>query len=282
MARHLKLVAGLALTVAASASQVHAAEDATGPSFGFEYIGEVFANVDGGLSTGSVYAGLAQLLADYHGSEWTSHADIYAPHGGDLSENRVGDFSVLSNIVAVHQVRLHEAWVQRALGHASFRVGIIAADSEFWGSDGANVFISSVFGAPSVVSGNLPTPAIFPQGVLGARVAFDDGRDGTWRLAILDGDAGDLASDNRHGLDVSLGQGALLVGEYEHAVAPESGGKNHIRIGAFYHMADFATRDGGGAHGDLGFVAVLDHAVDERVTLFARAGVAQDGRNTVP
>jgi porin len=283
MAPTLKRFGGLAVAVAMTASALAAAEEsAEGPALAFDYTGEAFANVDGGVSTGSVYSGLAQLSLQLERGEWATHADLYAPHGGDLSEERVGDFSVLSNIVAVHQVRLHEAWLQRTLGGLSLRGGILAADTEFWGDDDANVFISSAFGAPSVISGNLPNPAIFPQGVLGARAAFDLGDAGTWRVAVLDGDGGDPASENRHGLDISLGQGALLVAEYERQVAPESGGKNHVRIGAFYHTGDFVTRDGGSSSGNLGFLGVLDHAVDERLSLFARAGFAQRDRSTVP
>jgi porin len=279
-ASRLALMAGFAL--GAFALPARAADPAAGFSSRFDYSGEVFSNLDGGLRRGTVFTGLAQLTLEQQSGEWAGHADLYAPHGDSLSEGEVGDFSTLSNIDAVHQVRLHEAWLQHAAGRISLRTGILAADSEFWGSDGANLFISSAFGAPSVVSGNLPGPPIFPQGVMGARLAIDLGESALLRLGAFDGDAGDLARDNRHGLDISLGQGALLVAEYEATLKPEQAGTSHVRLGAWFHSGEFVDHHGDNVRGSNGFVAVLDHALDQRLSIFARAGVAQPDRSTVP
>ncbi len=56
------------------------------------------------------------------------HSDVYFPHGGSLSRHDVGDFSLVSNIDAVHQLRLHELWLQRKFGKTSLRLGLIAAE----------------------------------------------------------------------------------------------------------------------------------------------------------
>ena len=248
----------------------------------FEYTGEAFADVHGGMRRGGVYTGLVHVSIEWAVAGWAVHSDIYAPHGRSLSQRAVGDFSVLSNIVAVHQVRVHELWAQRSLGRFSLRAGLLAADTEFWGSDTGNLFVSSAFGAPSVVSGNLPHPPIFPQGVLGARVAFDLGKSGTLRMAVLDGDGGDPASENRHGLHISLNQGALLLAEYQRVFASGGEQKTSVRLGTYYHTGKFADSHGESVRGNVGFIGVIDRTIDARLSVFARVGAALGDRSPVP
>lgn len=248
----------------------------------FEYTGESFADVHGGLRRGQVYTGLAHVSVDWALAGWAVHSDAYAPHGDSFSGRDVGDFSVVSNIDAVHQVRVHELWGQRSIKGISLRAGLLAADTEFWGSDNANVFISSAFGAPSVVSGTLPHPPIFPQGVLGARLAFDLGKAGTLRLAVLDGDGGDLANENRHGFSISLNQGALLLAEYQPIFRAGTENQTSMRIGTYYHTGKFVDTHGASVHGNAGLLGVIDHAVNKRLSVFARVGAALGDRSTVP
>lgn len=248
----------------------------------FDYTGEVFDDVHGGMHRGRVYTGLAHVSIEYALAGWTVHSDVYAPHGDSFSGRDVGDFSVVSNIDAVHQVRAHELWGQRAFGSASLRVGLLAADTEFWGSDTANLFISSTFGAPSVVSGTLPHSPIFPQGVLGVRVAFDLGKTGTLRFAVLDGDGGDLASENRHGLHISLDEGALLLAEYQPVFNPAGQHQTSVRLGTYYHTGNFTNSRGEAVRGNFGFIGSVDHAISTRLGVFARVGAALSDRSTVP
>lgn len=258
------------------------AEDATVFKPGFQYTGEVFADVHGGIERGAVYTGLAHAQLDFDLAPWKAQLDLYAPHGDSATARRVGDFSVLSNIDGVHQVRVHDAWLERALGGGSLRAGLVAADDEFWGSANAMLFVSSAFGAPSVVSGNLPQPPIFPQGLLGARFAYALDATRTLRVEVLDGDGGDLARDNRHGLDVDLGQGALAVAELEQVDDPNAPERGHWRLGAFYHSGVFADPAGPARRGVLGAVATLDHALTERASAFVRGGAASRGQTLVP
>jgi len=258
------------------------ADEATGFTYRFNYTGEVFADLGGGLRTGAVYTGLLQGTLDWHQGPWTAHGDAYFPHGDSLTEHDVGDFSVVSNIDAVHQLRLHELWGQRQVGPASVRFGLLAADTEFWGSDTAALFVSSAFGAPSVISGNLPHSPIFPQGVLGARVAFDPGKRDTLRIALIDGDGGDPTSANRHGLRVDFNHGALLVVEDQHLFGTVAAPTASARLSAFLRTRDSADMDGPSARGTWGMVGVVDHTINKRLAWFARAGVAEHDRSTVP
>lgn len=213
---------------------------------------------------------------------WAAHADIDAPHGDSFTGRDVGDFSVVSNIDAVHQVRVHELWGQHSFGAASLRVGLLAADTEFWGSDTANLFISSAFGAPSVVSGTLPNSPIFPQGVLGARVAIDLGKTGTLRFAVLDGDGGDLASENRHGLHISLDEDALLLAEYQPLFNPDGPHQTSVRVATYYHTGNFIDSRSTQVRGNFGFIGSADRAINARLNVFTRVGAAQGDRSKVP
>jgi porin len=257
------------------------ANDAAGFANTINYTGEAFADISGGKRRGGVFTGLLQDSIAWRAGSWAAHSDVYFPHGDSLSRHDVGDFSVVSNIDAVHQLRLHELWLQRTFGHASLRVGLVAADTEFWGSDTASVFISSAFGAPSVISGNLPHPPIFPQGVLGVRGDWALNKADTLRIAVLNGDGGDPASANRHGLRLNLDRGALLLIEQQHRFGAANAPTGTARFGAFFH-SDAVLNEGGRARGNWGLVGLIDHKVTERLTWFGRAGIARKDRSTVP
>lgn len=274
----------LAAAVAASPACAEDAQPAakSGFSHAFVYTGEVFADVHGGLQRGATYTGLAQLSLDWADADWLAHTDIYMPHGESFNRRYVGGFSDVSNIDAVHQLRVHELWAQRTFGRVSLRTGLLAADTEFWGPGTANLFISSAFGAPSVVSGDLPNSPIFPQGVLGARLAFDLEHAGTLRLAVLDGDGGDQASVNRHGLHISLDEGALLLAEYQRVIDRDGEKKTDVRLAAYYHTGTFTNTQGDRVRGNSGFIGSMDHALDARLSVFARVGAALSDRSVVP
>jgi len=282
-ARRPNPVVALALAALAVIVPPYArADEPAGLRYRVGYTGEVFADVHGGMRRGTVYTGLLQGTLDWHGRGWSAHADAYLPHGDSLTAHDTGDFSVASNIDAVHQLRLHELWGERRNGKFSLRVGILAADTEFWGSDTAALFVSSAFGAPSVVSGNLPHSPIFPQGVPGLRLALVAGKADTLRLAVLDGDGGDPAGFNRHGLQFPFDHGVLLVFEDQHLFGNPASPWANARAGVFFHGGDFATTNGTIAHGAWGGVASIDHSLDERLVWFARFGCAQHDRSTVP
>ncbi|MEO8742760.1 MAG: carbohydrate porin [Lysobacteraceae bacterium] len=274
--------AALLLVFASCCAERADADEVTGAVYRFNYTGEVFADVNGGMQRGAVFTGLLQATLDWHVASWTAHGDAYMPHGDSLTQHDVGDFSVASNIDAVHQLRLHELWVQRKIGPASVRLGLLSADTEFWGSDTGAIFVNSAFGAPSVVSGNLPHPSIFPQGVLGARAQFDLAKSDTLRIAVLDGDGGDQASVNRHGLHIDLKQGALLVVEDQHLFGKVTSPTASARLGAYFHTGDFTDIHGAVVHGNWGLLGVIDRTINERFVWFGRVAIAEHDRSTVP
>lgn len=250
---------------------------------GLDYCVEVMLNADGGLATGAITAGLVNLKLDYQGEKMHVHANLLGPHGGGLTAEKVGDFSVISNIDTVDDPRLQELWSEVALRDASsLRLGMLAADTEFWGTEYGGLFINSVFGAPTHVSGNLPGPSIFPVATLGLRWDMEFASGTVLRAAVLDGDAGDPEGDNHYGLGVKLDEGALILFEVQDDRGNRFGGTNTIRLGAFVHSGHFQGEDGEVERGNWGLLAVVDQALTQRLGWFGRLTLANAVRSRAP
>jgi porin len=247
------------------------------------YVGELLAVVDGGRDTGSVYTGLAWLAFEAGSGEWRFGGNVLAPHGTSLSARYLGDLSVASNIDADSDPRLQELWVERGFGPWSLRAGMLALDAEFWGLDQGALFVNSAFGAPPGVSMNLPGSAIYPVAAAGLRLAVDAGDGGTWRLAAVDGDAGDPLDDNPHGLDVDFGQGTLAVLEYEQVrERGEDATPDRWRVAVYRHSADVVDADGGTRGASSGIIAGWERAFGEDLGGFARVNASRRATSFAP
>lgn len=251
------------------------------PEISVGWTGDVLSVVDGGFDRGAVFTGLGWIALAGGGERWRWTANAYLPHGSSLSARRLGDLSVASNIDTDSDARLQELWAERLGEGWSLRLGLIAADTEFWGSDYAALFINSAFGAPPGISMNLPGPPIFPVAAAGARVAFDVGTGGTLRLAATDGDAGDPLADNPHGLDVDFGDGTLLLAEFEQQYTRgEDRFPDRWRIGVWRHSA--AVDDPEGVRASHGLVALADRALGENLGWFGRINLARASTSLSP
>ena len=253
-----------------------------GLSAGVDYQLEHFSVIDGGLGTGGVETGLLNLWVGFESEGFRFGANAYLPHGQSVSGRYAGDFSVVSNIDTDADARLQELWGEWDLGAGHLRFGMLAADSEFWGSDQGALFLNSAFGAPSTVSANLPNVAIFPTAALGLRLqqATDDGW--VWRLAVLDGDPGDIGSDNRHGLDIHLGNGSLWLGEIARHETAEDGIGEGWKLSGFLHTGHFEDGAGQRVRGNAGLLGVWEGRLADRWGGFLRAGVSRGDRNAAP
>jgi porin len=117
--------------------------------------------------------------------------------------------------------------------------------------------------------------------VLGVRGDWALNKADTLRIAVLNGDGGDPASENRHGLRLNLDRGALLLIEQQHRFGAASVPTGTARFGAFFH-SDAVLNNGSRARGDWGLVGLIDHKVTARLAWFWRAGIARNDRSTVP
>ena len=268
--------------------------------FPFSYTGEGLANLAGGYKRGAVYEGLVSLgaqgdlgrLAGWEGGSFLVSA-LY-PHGPSLTDKYVHDFNRVSSIDAYDSVRLYEAWVQQefAAGKLSLRVGQILADTEFFVSENAALFVNGAFGAIPLVSQNFPAP-VFPVAAPGARLRWTVSDALSVQAAVFDGDAGNPARDNKHGVDWHLGgnDGVLALAEAAFTRKAGEGGLAGVyKLGAFYHRSgtdDFFP--GLESLSSAGGYFIADQQLwrrpgtgDQGLSGFVRIGGAPSDRSVVP
>ena len=270
-------------------------------SFPISYTGEGLGNIAGGYKRGAVYEGLLSVgvqgdldkLFGWQGASFLV-SGIY-PHGPSLTGEYVHDFNRVSRIDAYNSVRLYEAWLQQefANGKFSLRAGQLLADTEFFVSDSAYLFLNGAFGDLPVITQNFSAPA-FPVAAPGIRARWSIS-DSTSVQAGLYSGAGDPATTNKHGMDWRFcgSEGALgiLESTYKWNSEKESKGLPGVfKLGAFFHSSetdetfpDSQARAGGGGY------FIVDQQLwkkpdtkDQGLTGFLRVGGAPFNHNIVP
>jgi porin len=280
------------------------------------YTGDLFSNLSGGISRGTTYGGRLEfgLQADLEKlTGWSGalfNVSAFAIHGRGMTTDHLGNLLAVSNAEAVPTVRLFELWLEQKIGTiGSFRIGQLAADSEFITSEYAGTFINGTFGWPGITGINLPSggPA-YPLATPGARIEFNLGSDTKFRAAIFNGDpsvpgAADPQRANRYGTNFRLQDPPLLIAELEHAYKLGAAAlPGMIKVGAWYHTGEFADQrfDAIGLslanpvsagipglwRGDWGPYAVIDQMLmrlpgpgERSIGGFARVSVSPDDQN---
>jgi porin len=220
------------------------------------YTGDLFSNVSGGISRGTTYGGRLELgieadlekLVGWSGATFTATAFLI--HGRGQTGDHLGNLLAVSNAEAVPAARLFELWLEQKIGSVgSLRIGQLAADSEFIGSENAGLFINGTFGWPGITGANLPSggPA-YPLATPGARVEFNIGSQTKLRAAIFNGDpsvpgAADPQRANRHGVNFRLRDDPFLIAELAHSYKLGAAAlPGTVKLGAWYHAGTFADQ----------------------------------------
>ncbi len=223
------------------------------------YIGEVQGNPTGGIEHGVTYDGLLNVPLDldldritHFTSDLVLHTNALWLHGQGLSTRKVGDFSNVSNIAGYNTVRLQELWLQQSfwLKRVSIRLGILAADAEFFTSTTSSLFINGTFGAFTFVGANLPDPPVYPVAVPGVRFAIAPVSFLSFQAGIYGGDSGGSQDQNNHGTNFNLrsGDGALIFAEAAYTLNQSPGDRGlqgTYKLGSFVHTGsrNFNTFD---------------------------------------
>jgi porin len=253
---------------------------------------------DGALNL-SVDMNLEKLTGWWAGG--TIHVDGIWIFGPGLSAS-VGDISNTSNVAGYNTVRLQELWLQQTFldTKASIKVGMMAADAEFFTSTHASLFISGTFGAFTFVGSNLPNPPIYPMSAPGIRFEIRPSSKFYFKAGLYDGNTGSQ-SDNNHGMAFGLNthDGALIFNEVGFTLnqSPNDHGLvGSYKLGAFVHAGAFNTWEsqmqnfnGNGtlknSSPDYGIYGVIDqelyHHGYQQIGLFARVGYAPADINLV-
>ena len=243
-----------------------------GVSYGINETSEVLANVTGGVRTGPAYDGLTLLSVGldtdkafgWHGG--TFNASALWIHGRNLSQDNLdvaggGIIQTASGIEAERTFRLWELWFDQASASSDVdvKIGLQSIDQEFITSTYTTLFMNTVMGWPALPSYDMYAggPA-YPLASLGMRLR---GNSGPFNglLGIYDDNPAGGTFDNddqlrgraRTGLDFSLDNGVLVIGELQFALNQPSTGQNvepgsrsgglpgTYRIGAWYDSGAF-------------------------------------------
>lgn len=286
-----------------------------GIAYSLTYIADVLGNPVGGLRQGAIVEDRLNLrlnldldrLAGWQGA--TVHANAYFIHGTGLSRYYVGNLLTTSVIEALPSTRLYVLWFDQSLmdGQLGIRIGQQAADTEFFVSQTATLFVNSTFGWPVITGLDLPSggPA-YPLAAPAIRAKYVPGNGFSLQVGLYDGDpagANRPGDDpeaqrlNRTGTNFRLRDPALIIAEatYAYNIAPGSRGlPGDITLGGWQHFGRFdslrfditgvpladpnATGIGRPVRGNAGLYAIYDQTLyresgkdDEGLGFFVRA-----------
>jgi porin len=228
-----------------------------GVELGVSDIAETLSNPTGGIRRLSIYQGLLaaslnldlEKIAKWPGASF--YSDAYQISGRGLSRKAIGNLLAVSTIEALPSTRLHDLWLQQEFfsGQASFRLGQIALDDEFYISQYSAIFVNSTFGCPDILSTDLPSGGpCYPFATPGARLRVAPATALTISAAVFNGNPapsgpGDPQVRNSSGTNFLIGEGgSLVIAEIAYAFDPEPVSSlllSDVKLGGWYHTADF-------------------------------------------
>jgi porin len=293
----------------------------SGITYNFIYTNDVLGNLSGGNRRGTIDQGKVELqvLTDLDRvvglKDLTLYWNAFQIHNsGRIRRDYAGGINTIAAIEAAPATRLSELWLERKFldGAASFRIGQLAADNEFFFSDISVIFLQTDW--PTIAAVNVPGggPA-YPLSTPGARLKFEPSKDVALLLAVFNGDpagpcAGDPDTCNRHGLNFRMRDPALIVGEAQFRTnhgKDDTGLARTLKLGGWTHLGQFndqryaddgsllANPAGSGIaakhRGDFGVYGIVDQqiyrprggAADSGVSVFSRASMSPSDRNLV-
>ena len=226
-----------------------------GLAFGATYITDNIANVSGGIKRGGIHFGRLDLGVDADFEKlfgWSGtklHANMFRIYGDGLTRNNVMNLATISEIEALPDTRLDEAWIEKSWSESfSVKVGQQAADVEFFDSKTDELFVNGTFGWPAIKASNLPAGGPAPPiAVPGIRIKADLAPKATLYTAIFNGNpagpgAGDPQTRDRHGLAFRVNDDPWLISQVRYAYDLNIGlgsAPGSFTPGGWYHTGEF-------------------------------------------
>ena len=217
-------------------------------NFDAVYTGEVWANTKGGVDTGTRYLSNIDLLLDAQIGYGTLFLHGFYTNGTTFSDELVGDLQVVSSIDNSQVYRLLEAWYSREFygGALMIKSGLIDLNTEFDAVEPAGFFINSSHGIGLDFSQTGENgPSIFPSTSLAAFVNISPVENWSARFGIFDAVPND--PDNPDRMKITLGDGALLVGEVDYFTPADF----RLAAGAWKYTSDFEVLDPAIGNGEM-------------------------------
>ena len=280
--------------------------DKKGLSFGATFIMDNIGNVSGGMKRGFINFGRLDLgvdadlekLAGVDGLKF--HANMFEIWGRGLTRDYIGNLATTSEIEALPDTRLYEAYFEKTFwsGKFAIKAGQQAADVEFFDSQTDDLFINGTFGWPAIKATNLPAGGPAPPiAVPGIRLKAQPVEGFTAFVAIFNGNPanpgeGDAQLRDNHGLAFRLRDPPWVIGQVRWDYSLQFAGMNlpgNFTPGAWHHFDSFdsqrftaegqsiADPNGSGIpaklRGNDGYFAVIEQ------TLYRPASVTEKGVN---
>ena len=265
-----------------------------GLNFGATYIADNIANVSGGVKRGAIHFGRLDLSVDADLDKlvgWTGgrfYANAFVIYGQGLSRNYVQNLATISEIEALPDQRLYNAYFEQSFfnDRLNIRAGQQAADVEFFDSQTDDLFINGTFGWPAIKASNLPAGGPAPPiAVPGIRIKAALTDKITAYGAVFNGDPSgpgdqDPQLRDHHGLAFRVNDPPWVIGQVRFNYDIDIGGRplaGNFTPGAWKHYGSFdsqrftaegqSTADPGGSgipaklRGNYGIFAVIEQVL---------------------
>jgi len=265
-----------------------------GLNFGATYIADNIGNVSGGVARGAIHFGRLDLSVDADLDKlvgWTGgrfYANAFVIYGRGLSRNYVINLATISEIEALPDQRLYNAYFEQSFfdGRLNIRAGQQAADVEFFDSETDDLFINGTFGWPAIKASNLPAGGPAPPiAVPGLRIKAALTVKITAFGAVFNGDPSgpgdqDPQLRDHHGLAFRVNDPPWIIGQVRFDYDIAIGGRplaGNFTPGAWKHYGSFdsqrftaegqsiADPDGSGIpaklRGNYGIFAVIEQVL---------------------
>ena len=278
------MIFGISLTVSSSRlwSQENDPVGVSAFSFKASYTGDLVSNFSGGIKTGTVYLGLANIKTDFNTetANWWKGGEAFInagnTHGGEPSAKLVGDFQGISNIEAGNHSFLYELWYKQNLWKMNMTVGLQDLNANFAICENGALFTNSSFGIHSSIADNV-SPPIFPLTALGATIQWNISDTFMWEAAVFDGTPDDFDKNpyNTH-WELSKNQGILAITEIQTHGSLLLGQKGTYKIGVYYHEHIDSLNT---VHKDGGFYFVGDQQINSKLSVFSQIGLSPKKMN---
>ena len=277
---------------------IRAKLDAKGIDYNFTYIADLLGNPTGGVKQTANYEGRLDMNADIDleklfGLKGAAiHAEGFEINGRALTANNTMDVFTTSGIEAYPSAKLYELWYEQKLddGKIFVRIGQLAADTEFFISQTATLFVSSTFGFPAILAADLPSggPA-YPLATPGARFKYVPNDHVTLLAALFNGDpAGPfIPGQNAFLPQVRDGSGTLFrlqdapllftEGQFTYNQEKDAKGlPGTIKIGYVHHFGDFQQQNVPGTIYDVRRGNDFGYAIIDQ-TIYRKPGTDDQG-----
>ena len=229
---------------------------ANGLNFGATWIGDNITNVSGGTGRGAIHFGrfdfsvdadLGKLVGWSGGRVFANALGIY---GRGLSRNYLHNLATISEIEALPEARLYNAYFEQSFYDNAFsiRVGQQAADVEFFDSQTDDLFVNGTFGWPANKANNLPAGGPAPPiAVPGIRLKAALSDRITVFGAVFNGNAarpgpGDPQLRDNHGLAFRVNDPPWIIEQVRWAYDIDIGGRplaGNFTPGGWHHTGQF-------------------------------------------